>query len=154
MNKEDVSDIASILRDLLQAIAQVEYLWASLTIDMFHEHWETSIDAGPKVDDVLQWRGECLAELLTRTLSAVAERRAPSSPGHLDERFTEDLPGFLALLLETRDAFSAFPLEIAFVPRSAVEPERPWEVAIESEGQTVITPGQTALEALLTALGR
>lgn len=116
------TDAAQVLRDLVSMVKSLAYQDSSLTLWMFAEHWELGIEAGDTADEMIEWEGADLAELLELALADLrALPRAAPILAEEESRDGDELDPFLVLLEECRRRVSAYPLDIAYVPHSRVE---------------------------------
>ena len=147
MTSDSLTIAAGPLRDLMSSVVLLDYSHPSFTVSMHAEQWTVDVDAGESVDDIIRLEGSELSELLTRSVHEVKARsRQLFTTAPPDAR--DDLLPFLDLLADMRSRVSSFPLDFSYVPRSVVSPDRPWEVTVELDDQTVVSAGATAFEAL------
>lgn len=135
--------IAESFCSLVTWVSNHSYEHASLTLVQDAGVWEIGMDTGPEVEDLVEWRGTDLEALLAAAVDSVAAPRSPAADECLSwwERFQR--------CLELSEGGS---IDLAFVPRSDVEPSRPWEAQWWTEtSPPIISAGGTA-EAALTEL--
>lgn len=142
---------AEELNKLTALIAGLDRRGASLTVWMFEDHWEVSVEtADPDVeqDDDYGWEGPDLGELLALASAQVGSiGHGPVTNGKGVPSPVECL-GALQQLIGSRGLQYDFPFDLAYVPNSPVVPSEPWEVNITLSGGSEMFSGESLLVVL------
>ena len=141
-------DLAALaLERLVDSVRDLAYDFASLTILMFDDDWKVGVDSGDEVDDVLEWHGKDLSQLLLVASTSLAElpRRA------VVHEPKEDYLEALRLLADCRERIVKYPMDLAYIPRSQVTTDK-WEVNVNLGAGDRLDSGRTAVEALQAAM--
>lgn len=137
------------LAELLAAVEGFDYSPRSLSLIFGRAHIEVGLDCGDDVDDVYVWRGANLATLATHAISELKRRSQTRAPTREHQAEASEILSLLNRMLPILDTF---PLDLAYVPESDIEPDRPWELGLPQQHELVLTPGVTAVEVLTQGL--